>query len=143
MPALSELLVCGRGVTSVNLREKRLYHQIHPLKLATDIGVTPIALYLVWQHRPLAAVVAGLGPPIFVSAAMMWWTPHLEMLKASKLGRYVKQYMTPTIEVIRLLTLVPMAYGAWKHTPAYIVLGCVLLVIAWCNGLIWGRRPQT
>jgi hypothetical protein len=67
----------------------------------------------------------------------------LEVLKASKLGRYVKQYMTPTIEVIRLLTLVPMAYGAWKHTPAGIVLGCVLLVIAWCNGLIWGRRPQT
>ena len=26
-------------------REKKLYHQIHPVKLATDIGVTPIFLF--------------------------------------------------------------------------------------------------
>jgi len=26
----------------MDFQEKKLYHQIHPLKLATDIGVTPI-----------------------------------------------------------------------------------------------------
>jgi hypothetical protein len=50
--------------------------------------------------------------------------------------------MTPLIEGIRLLTLVPMAYGAWTHTTAYIVVGLVTLVMAWCNGLIWARGPQ-
>ena len=44
--------------------------------------------------------------------------------------------MTPLIEVIRLLTLVPMAYGAWNHDLRFIALGFAILAIAWCNGLI-------
>jgi hypothetical protein len=30
---------------TMNFRGKKLYHQIHPLKLGTDIGVTPIFLF--------------------------------------------------------------------------------------------------
>jgi len=65
----------------MDFREKRLYHQIHPLKLATDIGVTPLSLYFVWEHRVAPAMLVGFLPPILVSL--------------------------------------------------------VILVVAWCNGLIW------
>ena len=42
--------------------------------------------------------------------------------------------MTPVVELLRLLTLVPMAYGAWTHQPLYIGLGIVLLLGARASG---------
>jgi hypothetical protein len=43
------------------------------------------------------------------SLAMLKWTPDLEKLKRSAFGRYIEKYMTPFIEAIRLLSLIPMA----------------------------------
>ncbi len=125
----------------MTLQEKKLYHQIHPLKLATDIGATLPFLYFLWEHKLLLALLVGFVPPILVSAAMMKWTPDLETIKHSRFGHYIQRYMTPGIEALRFLTLVPMAYGAWVHQPGYIVLGLVILLAAWCNGLIW-KRPR-
>ena len=121
---------------NMGFQGKKLYHQIHPLKLATDIGVTPLALYFGWEHRVLPALLVGLVPPLVVSFAMLKWTPDLEKLKRSSFGRHIKKYMTAFIELTRLLTLVPMAYGAWNHDFRFIVLGLVILVVAWCKGLI-------
>jgi hypothetical protein len=119
---------------------RRLYHQIHPVKLATDIGVTPISLYFLWQHRIAPAIIFGFVPPLLVTVAMMIWPPDLQRLRDSALGKYISKYMTPTVEVIRLLTLVPMAWGAWTHNFWVIVLGLVILLMAWCNGLIVRRH---
>ena len=124
----------------MDFREKKLYHQIHPLKLATDIIVTPISLYFLWQHRIAPALLIGFVPPLLVSAGMMIWTPDLERIKHSAFGSYIQRYMTPAIEALRLLTLIPMAYGAWRHEPGYIAAGLVILIAAWCNGLIWKRE---
>jgi hypothetical protein len=79
-------------------------------------------------------------PPILVSAAMMIWPPDLEKLKNPALGNYISKYMTPAIEAIRLLTLVPMAWGAWTHNLWLIALGFLILLLAWCNALIFPRR---
>ncbi len=123
----------------MNFQEKSLYHQIHPLKLATDIGASIPFLYLLWDHKLLLALLVGFVPSIVVSAAMMKWSPDLERIKRSRFGRYIRRSMTSAIEVIRLLSLVPMAYGAWLHQPGYIAFGLVILIAAWCNGLIWKR----
>lgn len=124
---------------SMDFRDKRLYHQIHPLKLATDIAVTPISLFFLWHHRIAPALVVGLVPPVAVSAAMMIWPPDLERLKTSPLGKYISRYMTPAIEVVRLLTLIPMVLGAWIHDPWFIALGLLVLLLAWCYGLAFSR----
>jgi len=50
--------------TKIDFREKRLYHQIHPLKLATDIGVTPIFLFFLWRHQITPAIIVGFVPPV-------------------------------------------------------------------------------
>jgi hypothetical protein len=123
----------------MDFREKKLYHQIHPLKLATDIGVTPFFLFFLWRHEVVPALVAGFVPPIIVSAAMMTWPPDLESLKNSSLGHYVSKYMTPTVEAVRLLSLAPMAWGAWIHNLWLIALGLFVVLLAWCNGLILPR----
>lgn len=127
---------------TMNFREKRLYHQIHPLKLATDIGVTPIFLFFLWRHQIAQALLVGFIPPVVVSAAMMIWPPDLERLKNSSFGNYVSKYMTPTIEAVRLLSLVPMGWGAWIHSLQLIALGLLVLLLAWCNGLILPRRDS-
>ena len=126
-------------MNNMDFREKKLYHQIHPLKLATDVGVMPPAVYFLWNHRILPAVMIAFMPPMLVSAVMMKWTPDLEGLKRSALGRYVRAHMTPAIEVARLLTLIPMAYGGWVHDFRFIALGFVILVLVWCNGFILRR----
>src|SRR5262244_2996171 len=123
-------------------REKRLFHQIHPVKLATDFVAAVAALFLAWEHRPVLAVLVGLGPPALISTAMLRLSPDLEWLKASAAGRYLKRSMTPAIVSLRLLSLVPMAYGAWNHAPGWIVVGALILAAAWANGLIWRRPPE-
>jgi hypothetical protein len=123
----------------MDFKEKKLYHQIHPVKLAVDIGAAIGAFCLLWVHKTLLAVVVALLPPIVVSAVMITWPPDLERLKRSALGRYVSTCMTPAIELTRLLSLVPLAYGAWTHEIRYVLFGLLVLVVAWCNGLIWPR----
>jgi hypothetical protein len=70
----------------MDFRERRLYHQIHPLKLATDTGVTPKSLY---YRRIAPAIIVGFVPPIAVSAWMMIWPLALEGMKNSALGKYI------------------------------------------------------
>ena len=118
-------------------RERKLYHQIHPLKLATDIGATLISLYFLWQHWIVSALIVGFAPPILVSAAMMIWPPDLERIKNSALGKYISKYMAPAIEAIRLFSLVPMAWGAWTRNFWFIAFGFLILLLAWCNGFIF------
>ena len=124
----------------MDFAEKRLYHQVHPIKLAVDIGVTFPFLYFLWHHEIIPALVVGFVPPAVISAAMLRWTPNLEGIKRSALGRYLRAYMTPAVEATRLLTLVPMAFGAWNHEPIYITIAVAVLIVAWCNGLIWRTR---
>ncbi len=74
----------------MNFAEKRLYHKIHPLKLATDVAVTPISLFCLWRHEVLPAILIGFAPPILMSAVTMKRTTNLEKIKNSAFGQYVK-----------------------------------------------------
>ena len=97
------------------------------------------------MSRPLHSVsfgsvacspLVGLVPPIAVSLAMLKWTPDLEKQKRSEFGRYIKKHVTPLVEATRLLSMIPMKYGAWNHDFRLVVLGLAILVISWCNGFI-------
>jgi len=129
----------------MNLTEKKLYHQIHPLKLATDFGMTPIAGYFLWFHKVIPAVIVAFLPSIILTAAMLkmrGWNPALVKLKASRFGHYIARHMTPVVEGVRFSTLIPMAYGSWTHQPGYIELGCVILFVAWSNGVITSQKGR-
>lgn len=52
-------------------KEKVLYHQIHPVKLAVDIGITPISLYFFWQHELLLAILVTFVPSIIASSLII------------------------------------------------------------------------
>lgn len=126
----------------MNQKEKILYHQIHPLKLATDIGATFPFLGYLWLHQVVPALLWGFVPPILMSSMLILWSDYLESLKQSNFGKYVKLSMTPLVQALRLLTLIPMAYGAWTHKPSFFFLGIFLLVLCWSYGLSWRRLLQ-
>jgi len=122
-------------------QEKRLYHQIHPLKLCTDISAEVLSLYLFWKRKLLAGFVVLLVPPIIVSTLIITWVD-LEPYKQSALGRYVRAYMTPSAVMVRLLGTVVTHIGAWYRRPVLIPLGLVIVLLVWLRGILWSKRSE-
>ena len=121
----------------MTFQEKMLYHQIHPIKLFTDIGVTIPACYLFWKHEMVIAIAVSLLPPIIVSATILLANVDLERYKRSSFGKYLNTYMTRSIEVARLAGFVLMATGSWFHEAWLLPAGLALVLVAWLRGVIW------
>ena len=122
-------------------QEKSLYHQIHPLKLCTDISAEVLSLYLFWKRKLLAGFVAWLVPPIIASTLIIKWVD-LEAYKQSGFGRYIRVYMTPLVVAARLLGTVVTHLGAWYRRPVFIPLGLVIILLAWLRGIFLPRRSE-
>jgi hypothetical protein len=120
-------------------RESVLYHQIHPLKLAVDWTTGVAALYLLWRRRPVIALAIGFVPSILISALLLRFADPagLELLRASAFGRYVRRYMTPAMQALRLVGFAIMAAGAWSHRAWLIAAGLATTLLAWVRGVIW------
>ena len=115
-------------------QEKRLYHQIHPLKLSTDICAEIVSLYLFWKHRLVAGLIAALVPPI-ITSTMIITLVDLEAYKQSPFGRYIRTNMTPTAVVARVLGTVVTHIGAWYRRPTLILLGLMMVLLGWLRGI--------
>ncbi len=124
------------------LHEKQLYHQVHPLKLATDITAQVVSLYFFWTHTIWLGVLTMLLPPIIISTIMLS-TMNFSRIKASAVGRYLKWSMTPAMEALRLAGTLPMVFGAWFHQPLFIIIGLLMILFGWLRGLIFPRRGRT
>lgn len=112
----------GMSMTS---RERELYHQIHPVKLAVDWGAGLVSAILLWRHRLAAAMIWGLVPPAVVSVPFMLgvFDATLHRYRSSSLGRYVACSMSLAMQGLRLLGLAVLWLGAWYQQPLAIALG--------------------
>ena len=120
-------------------KEKILYHQIHPLKLLTDLTAGFAALPLLWRHRLRAALFVTFVPPILVSALIIRYVD-LEPYKRSSFGRYVEQYMTREMQGVRLAGYLIMSLGAWHRRLWSIPLGLLVVIFGWLRGILFPRR---
>lgn len=125
----------------MTLREKALYHQIHPLKLATDISAQLASGYFFWVHNLLIGLIAMFLPPIVVSLIMIT-TMDFTQIQQSPVGRYLKRSMTRAMEALRLAGTLPISLGFWHHTPWLIVLGLVMVLFGWLRGLLLPPRVK-
>lgn len=116
--------------------DKLLYHQIHPLKLGTDIIFGIISLYFFWQHQLVLALGLHIAPPIIASVLVISFAG-LVPQRRSAFGRYVKRMMTHTIEAVRLAGDIVAVCGAWYHSYAVIAAGLLIVPSAWLSGLIF------
>ena len=119
----------------MNLKEKYLYHQIHPLKLFTDIGAALGSLYPLWQHHLAFAFVVMLAPPLLVSFLLMRYAD-LEPYRQSAFGKYIARSMSHAMEAIRLTGMAIIALGAWHHSLWIILAGGAIVLFGWLRGKI-------
>jgi hypothetical protein len=56
---------------STDFAERRLYHEIHAAKIATDLAADVAGTILLWRHRLTAGLMASLLPPVVASALLM------------------------------------------------------------------------
>jgi hypothetical protein len=123
----------------MSLQEKALFHQIHPVKLATDIASSAVSTWLCWRRRPVAALVVGLVPSVVVSAVMLA-TMDFSAERDSPFGRYVARYMTRGATITRSSGQIAMWVGAWQRRPWAIALGAATIVRGWTYPFWEGRR---
>ena len=114
----------------MELRDRVLYHQIHPLKLLTD-GVTAVAAAaLLWRHHLVSALIAGFLPSILVTLALLRWAD-LEPFRRSAFGRYISRFMTRRVEGARFIGLAIAWSGAWLRRPTLIAVGVTWIAACW------------
>jgi hypothetical protein len=117
----------------MTLKERILYHQIHPAKLGADIGAEIVSLYFLWQHQLIAGLILHFAPPILASAILVPFG-NFERQRDSAFGRYIAWHMTRSIEAIRFSGDIVMALGAWYRLPLAIVVGLVIVLLGWASG---------
>lgn len=127
---------------TLTLREKALYHQVHPLKLGTDITAAVVSTYYFWQHSLVLGLLTGFVPPIVISSLMLA-TLDFSRIRDSAIGRYLKRSMTRAMEAVRLAGTLPMALGAWYHLPWLIALGLPIVLFGWLRGLFFQGKAHT
>ena len=122
----------------MTLKEKFLFHQVHPAKLATDIGAAIVSLYLLWQHQLVLGLLTHFIPPPIGSAAVIRFAD-LDSYKNTRLGAYLLRYMTPIAQAARLAGDLITVGAAWYQSFAGILFGLAVIAAAWSYGWVLGR----
>jgi hypothetical protein len=119
------------GLTS---RERYLIHQVHPLKLATDISASVASDILFWQHRLLPGLFVMLVPSVAVSTLVL--RGDLDRSRDEPASRYVLHHMPAAMQTIRAVSAVITAVGAWRRSPGLITAGYLLTALGWSHGAL-------
>ena len=123
----------------MDFHEKVLYHQIHPAKLAADIGGSLVSTYLMWRRRFVAAMLAAFVPALLASVLVIRYAD-LDRRKHSRFGLYMRRYMDRrVVDAWRFFGQVVMWVGAWYRVGKLVPIGLAIAVAAWVSGL-W-RKP--
>lgn len=117
----------------MKLKEKKLYHQIYPIKLITDWTTGVISLYLLWQHQVALGLLVMFIPSVILSLVLVKYVD-LEKLKKSRLGLYLRHSMTNWMEAVRFIGFGIAILGAWFHFVTLIVLGLLIILFGWFRG---------
>jgi hypothetical protein len=111
-----------------------LLHQVHPAKLATDIGAGVVSDWLMWRRNVPLAVLAGIVPAAVASGVLT--RRDLSRTRDSRRGRYVLAHMPPAAQAVRLAGQLIAWRAAYRHRPVGFALGHVVVVAGWSHGLL-------
>jgi hypothetical protein len=86
--------------------------------------------------RPSLAVLFAAVPPLIAFGFVLHFAD-LEALERSAFGIYVRRYMTPAMQLLRLCGFLAMAVGAWYHSSVAIIGGLGIAAVGWLKGVIF------
>jgi hypothetical protein len=125
-----------REVAATMTRAERiLYHQVHPIKLATDIGAAIVSLLLLWQHQLVAGLLVAFVPPP-VASALLLTSVDFEGYRDRPIGAYLRRFMTPLVQALRLVGFGVSAVGAWEQQWPVLAAGWLIVAGCWSYGLV-------
>ena len=119
----------------MTLRERALYHQIHPAKLFADVSTALIGVDLFWRHELVPGLIIAVLSPVLVSAVLVR-EADLDKYRSSRMGAYLRRFMPPWVQAVRLFGVALAFYASWYHVPAGIVGGLALVALCWANGVM-------
>lgn len=129
------------GEHPLTFRERVLYHQIHPAKVFTDVATALVAIDLFSRHQLVPGLIIALLPPLLVSAVLVQ-EGDLGGYRSSPMGAYLRRFMPPWVQAVRLFGVALAFYASWHHVPAGIYGGLALVAVCWANGLFRDAGPR-
>lgn len=115
-----------------------LYHQVHPLKLATDISTAVGSLVLLAEHHLGLALTVMFVPSILVSAT--WSASACSRRPMSRsVGTYLRRYMTKTMQGVCLLGMGLVAVGTWVRAWWLLPIGAAVVLWGWFGSWLLDR----
>jgi hypothetical protein len=123
----------------LDVAQRVLYHQVHPLKLATDISTAVASLVLLAEHH-LGSALAVMFVPSIIASAILVQFGDFSTTRESRVGAYLRRYMTTTKQGVRFLGMGTAAVGAWLYVWWLLPVGARHPL-----GVVWwlGPRPQS
>ncbi len=118
----------------MELREKALYIQIHPAKIVSDWVSAVAGLILLWDHALYEGIVVAILPSVALSFLMFRYAK-LEPYRDSAFGQYFGRHMGRVVAWARVAGLVPLGVGAWEHTVWLMIIGALIVLLAWTSAL--------
>ena len=123
------------GEHSLTFRERVLYHHLHPAKLFADSATAVVAIDLFWHHALAPGLIIGFLPPLLVSAVLLR-EADLERYRSSPMGAYLRRFMPPWVQAVRLFGIAVAFYAAWYQVPAGVIGGIALVALCWGAGAV-------
>src|SRR5439155_345824 len=81
---------------------------------------------LLWRHLLVPGLVVAVLPPVLVSATLISEVD-LDRYRRSAMGSYVRRYMPPWVQALRLFGAAFAFYAAWYHVPAGVAGGLAIV----------------
>jgi hypothetical protein len=132
----------ARPTTRLSAGERALYHQVHPLKLATDLASAVFGLVLLAEHRPWLGLLVMFLPSSLASALLIGFGD-FSKTKRSRIGKYLRRYMTAAMQAARLAGMALAALGAWLHAFWLVPIGGTTITWAWCGTWLIDRYRRS
>ncbi len=112
-----------------------LLHQVHPAKVAADVGASLVSTVLLWRGRRRAGLLVRYAAPALASVAVLR-TADLAPLRETTRGRYVLAHMTPMAVALRMAGDTMMTIGASRRSTRLTALGALTIVAGWSRGAV-------
>ncbi len=123
----------------MTLEEKKIYSQIHPIKLVTDLVTGFGAVYLLWLHYLIVAVCVAFIPSTVVSLYLIAKV-NLEKYKNSSFGTYLRRNIaSKSSDWIRFGGFVVMLTGGWINMLWLSAVGFLIILYVWMMGLLFTK----